>query len=258
VRQVAPAVTAGVPGGADLFTQVQSALLAAGLGPPHLDSVPADDPEGRTLAAALVLLYPYQPPAAAAPTPHLVLTLRTTAMRRHSGQISLPGGRYDQEDGSLLRTALRETEEELGVNPASLTVWGRLEPEHIVASHYALASFVGYTSRRPSFRPAPAEVAEVIDVPLAHLLDPATVVEEDWDFQGFARRVCYYRYGEHKIWGATARILSQLVALLAPAQAAANTFLGAGGEGARGEAGGPGHRLAPGDTWPPSMRPPAP
>lgn len=261
-RQVAPAVTTERPGGTDLFAQVQSALLAAGLGSPHLDIAPADDPEGRTLAAALVLLYPYQPPAAAAPSPHLVLTLRTTAMRRHSGQISLPGGRYDQEDGSLLRTALRETEEELGVNPASLTVWGRLEPEYIVASHYAVAPFVGYTPRRPDFQAAPAEVAEVIDVPLAHLLNPATVVEEDWDFQGLVRRVCYYQHGAHKIWGATARILNQLVALLDPAGAAANTFLGAAGEGAAGEGaagdGGPGRRMAPGDTWPPSVRPPGP
>lgn len=240
-------MTAGEPAGADLFDRVRSALLAAGLGPTRLDIAPAGDPEGRTLAAALVLLYPYQPPAAAAPAPHLVLTLRTTAMRRHSGQISLPGGRYDPEDGSLLRTALRETEEELGVNPADLTVWGRLEPEHIVATHYALAPFVGYTPRRPDFRPAPAEVAEVIDVPLAHLIDPATVHEEEWDFEGLPRRVCFYQYEHHKIWGATARILNQLVALLDPATAATVTFPGAGGE--------TGRRLAPGDTWPQSVRP---
>ncbi len=246
-----PVLTTGSPVGPDLFDRLRAALLAAGLGPTRLDIAAADDPEGRTLAAALLLLYPYQPPGAAAPSPHLVLTLRTTAMRRHSGQISLPGGRYDQEDGSLLRTALRETEEELGVDPASLTIWGRLEPEHIVPTHYALASFVGHTPRRPAFRPAPAEVAEVIDLPLAHLLHPDTVEEEEWDFQGMVRRVCFYRFGEHKVWGATARILSQLVALLDPAHAAAGTFVGAGGEG--GNTG----RLAPGDTWPRSVRPPA-
>ena len=140
--------------GGDLLDRLRSALLAAGLGPTRLDIAPADDPEGRTLAAALVLLYPYRPPDApgeADEAPHLVLTRRTTALRRHSGQISLPGGRYDAEDGSLLRTALRETEEELGVNPADLTIWGRLEPEHIVATHYALAPFVAYTPRRPEF-----------------------------------------------------------------------------------------------------------
>src|SRR5688572_14546992 len=226
--------------GADLLDRLRSALLEAGLGPTRLDIAPADDPEGRTLAAGLVLLYPYRSPAGSGSpgvTPHLVLTRRTTALRRHSGQISLPGGRYDIEDGSLLRTALRETDEELGVDPVNLTIWGRLEPEHIVATHYALAPFVAHTPRRPSFVPAPAEVAEVIDLPLALLLDPATCEEEDWDFQGATRRVSFYRYGEHKIWGATARILHQIVCLLDPAQADAATFSGAAGE--------TGRRLAP-------------
>jgi 8-oxo-dGTP pyrophosphatase MutT (NUDIX family) len=232
----------------DLLDRLRAALLAAGLGPTHLDIAPADDPEGRTLAAALVLLYPFHLAGEdGQAAPHLVLTQRTTAMRRHSGQISLPGGRYDLEDGSLLRTAVRETEEELGVDPADLTIWGRLEPTHIVASHYALAPFVAFTPRRPLFVPAPAEVAEVIDLPLAHLLDPATLEEEDWDFQGAARRVSFYRYGEHKIWGATARILHQIVTLLDPTQADVGTFPGAAGETDR--------RLAPGDTWPRSVRP---
>ena len=237
---------------ADLLDRLRSALLAAGLGPTRLDIAPADDPEGRTLAAALVLLYPYRL-ADAAPSseeaPHLVLTRRTTALRRHSGQISLPGGRYDAEDRSLLRTALRETEEELGVDPTDLTIWGRLEPEHIVATHYALAPFVAYTPRRPEFRPAPAEVAEVIDLPLAQILDPAVLEEEIWDFQGTSRRVSFYRQAEHKIWGATARILHQLATLLDPALADIGTFAGAAGE--------TGRRLAPGDTWPRSVRPTA-
>ena len=237
---------------ADLLDRLRSALLEAGLGPTRLDIAPADDPEGRTLAAALVLLYPYCLPDTAdstEPVPHLVLTRRTTALRRHSGQISLPGGRYDADDGSLLRTALRETEEELGVDPSNLTIWGRLEPEHIVATHYALAPFVAYTPRRPEFRPAPAEVAEVIDLPLAMILDPAVLQEELWDFQGTSRRVSFYRHAEHKVWGATARILHQLATLLDPSLADIGTFAGAGGE--------TGSRLAPGDTWPRSVRPPS-
>lgn len=236
--------------GADLLDQLRSALLGAGLGPTRLDIAPADDPEGRTLAAGLVLLYPHRLPDAPGPAdeaPHLVLTRRTTALRRHSGQISLPGGRYDPDDGSLLRTALRETEEELGVDPADLTIWGRLEPEYIVATHYALAPFVAYTPRRPSFRPAPAEVAEVIDLPLAQILDPSMLEEEIWELQGTPRRVSFYRHAEHKVWGATARILHQLATLLDPSLADAGTFAGAGGE--------TGRRLAPGDTWPRSVRP---
>ena len=232
----------------DLLGRLREALLAAGYGPTALDIAPRDDPEGRTLAAGLVLLYPYQPPGAAAPSPHLVLTQRTTEMRRHSGQISLPGGRYDQEDGSLLRTALRETEEELGVSPADLIVWGRLAPEFIVASHYALAPFVAYTPRRPAFRPAPAEVAEVIDLPLAWLLDYAARQEEDWDFQGRTRRVCFYHHQQYKIWGATGRILHQLELLLEPARAAVSPLEDDTGQQLR--------QLAPGEVWPASVRPP--
>ncbi|MFN8635960.1 MAG: CoA pyrophosphatase [Chloroflexota bacterium] len=233
-----------------LLERLHAALLAAGLGPTGLDIVPEDDPEGRTLAAGLVLLYPYQQAGGeTGPEPHVVLTRRTTALRRHSGQISLPGGRYDLEDGSLLRTALRETDEELGVDPSVLTLWGRLELEHIVATHYALAPFVAYTPHRPAFRPAPAEVAEVIDLPLAHLLDPTALEEEVWEFQGTPRRVSFYRYGEHKIWGATARILHQIEVLLDPSRIDAGTFAGAAGE--------TGRRLAPGDTWPRSIRPPS-
>jgi 8-oxo-dGTP pyrophosphatase MutT (NUDIX family) len=248
-----PAVTAEQPGasdgGSDLLERLRSSLLAAGLGPTRLDIAPAEDPEGRTLAAALVLLYPHRAAGEAELTPHLVLTRRTTALRRHSGQISLPGGRYDPEDGSLLRTALRETEEELGVDPADLTIWGRLEPEHITASHYAVAPFVAHAPRRPDFLPAPAEVDEVIELPLGRLLDPAALEEELWDLQGTARRVSFYRYGEHKIWGATARILSQIVTLLDPAGAEPGTFVGAGGE--------TGRRLAPGDVWPRSVHQPS-
>jgi 8-oxo-dGTP pyrophosphatase MutT (NUDIX family) len=164
----------------------------------------------------LILLYPHLDPGTAVVTPHLVLTRRTTTMRRHSGQISLPGGRHDATDRSLLRTALRETHEELGVAPEGLAVWGRLEPEWIVVTHYLLAPFIAYASERPEFRPAQAEVDEVIEVPLATLLDPATRVEETWELAGAPRQVHFFRYGEHKIWGATARVLSKLVDLLAP------------------------------------------
>lgn len=232
----------------DLLKRLHAELLAAGLGPTALDIAPHDDPEGRTLAAGLVLLYPYQPPESDARAPYVVLTQRTTEMRRHSGQISLPGGRYDLEDGSLLRTALRETEEELGVNPADVTVWGRLEPELIVASHYALAPFVAYTPRRPHFQPAPAEVAQVIDLPLALLLDPAVRQEEDWEFQGRTRRVCFYHYAGYKIWGATARVLHQLETLLAPARGDTRPLMDETGRQTR--------PLLPGEVWPASVRPP--
>ena len=199
-----------------LLDRLRAALDAAGLGPHGLDIPPPADPHGRTQAAGLILLYPRLDPAVRTVAPHLVLTRRTTTLRRHSGQISLPGGRYDAADGSLLRTALRETHEELGVAPEGLAIWGRLEPEWIVVTHYLLAPFIAYATERPEFRPAPAEVDEVIELPLVTLLDPATRAEETWELAGSSRQVHFFRYGEHKIWGATARVLSKLVDLLAP------------------------------------------
>jgi 8-oxo-dGTP pyrophosphatase MutT (NUDIX family) len=247
-------VTAGDPAvpGADmnLLNRLRAALMDAGLGPAGLDIAATPDPDGRTLAAALVLLYPWQPPGADQAVPYLVLTRRTTALRRHSGQISLPGGRHDLEDSSLLQTALRETEEELGVPPDDLTIWGRLEPEWIVVTHFLLTAFVAYTPHRPTFRPAPAEVAEVIEMPLGLILDPGSLAEEIWELQGGPRQVSFYRHGEHKVWGATARILSQVATLLAPARGETTTFLGAADESRR-------PRLAPGVVWPRTPRQPS-
>jgi len=236
--------------GTVLLDRLRSALHAAALGPAHLDVPATPDPEGRTLAAALVLLYPWQPPGTDHTVPYLVLTRRTAALRRHSGQISLPGGRHDPEDRTLLQTALRETEEELGVPPDGLAIWGRLEPEWIVVTHYLLTAFVAYTPQRPTFRPAPAEVAEVIEMPLGLILDPASLAEEIWEMQGTPRQVSFYRHGEHKVWGATARILSQVAALLDPAHGGSATFLGAAGETGR-------PRLAPGEVWPRTSRQPS-
>jgi 8-oxo-dGTP pyrophosphatase MutT (NUDIX family) len=198
-----------------LLDRLRAELERRGLGPAGLEIPPDPDPEGRTLAAVLILLYP-RPDDRGEPIPHLVLTQRTEALPRHRGQISLPGGRFDPADGSLLRTALREAQEELGVDPSALTIWGRLEPERIVVSHYLVAPFIAYTPRRPDFRPAASEVAGIIEVPLPLLLDPTTLAEEIWEVQGTPREVSFYRHGEHKIWGATARVLGKLVALLTP------------------------------------------
>lgn len=204
------------PSGSELLDRLREELDRRGLGPTNLEGRPDADPEGRTLAAVLILLYPHAQAPGGEPLPHLVLTRRTEVLPRHSGQISLPGGRWDQSDGPLLRTALREAREELDVDPSQLTIWGRLEPEPIVVSHYLVAPFVAYAPRRPEFRPAPSEVAELIEVPLPVLLDPTTLAEEIWEIRGTERQVSFYRHGEYKIWGATARVLGKLVALLTP------------------------------------------
>jgi 8-oxo-dGTP pyrophosphatase MutT (NUDIX family) len=159
------------------------------------------------LGAVLVLFYPRDG------QPTLVLTRRTADLRLHSGQISFPGGRIDPEDESAASAARRETLEELGVRTEDLPLLGPLEPVYTIASNFILLPFVAFAPARPTFIPNPFEVAEVIELPLRHLLEPATVENEIWEIRGERRLIAFYRFGEHKIWGATARVLRQILDL---------------------------------------------
>ena len=160
-----------------------------------------------TRAGVLVLLYPKEC------RPHIVLTLRTHSMEYHQGQISLPGGR--QEPGeSLEQTALRETEEELGVDIESFKVIGGLTPLYIPPSRHCIDPYVAFSERRPIFQPSPLEVAEVIELPLDHLLDSDNVKRELCTVRGIEMTVPFYAFGDHKIWGATAMVLAEFLVVI--------------------------------------------
>jgi len=158
-------------------------------------------------AGALILLYQHNSAW------YFPLTRRTESVETHKGQISLPGG--SQEDSETLQeTALREAQEEIGTDPAQIEVLGALSPVYIPPSNFCLHPFVGYTQHRPEFKTFAGEVAELIEAPLAALLDPANAREEEWIFQGQARRVPFYQIGQHKVWGATAIVLAEFEAVL--------------------------------------------
>jgi 8-oxo-dGTP pyrophosphatase MutT (NUDIX family) len=159
-------------------------------------------------SAVLALLYPV------GGSPHVLLTLRPAHLRRHAGQISLPGGRFEPGDETLLTTALRETTEELGIDTSDFEVWGWLEGTIVTVSQYRVTPFVAYVPERPIFRPDPAEVAAVIEMPLQVVTDPLGLSDEVWELAGGPRRISFYPFGGHKVWGATARILSQLGQLI--------------------------------------------
>lgn len=178
----------------------------AALGPVDEATVEADFPTARR-GAVLALLYPRPD------EPHLILTRRTPHLRLHSGQISFPGGRIDPHDFSPAEAALRETREEIGIATDRLELYGPLRPVFTVVSNYVLFPFVGFSAEAPAFAPNPHEVAELIELPLSHLLTPSAAHEEIWLIRGDRRRVGLYRFGQHKIWGATARVLRQLVVL---------------------------------------------
>lgn len=143
---------------------------------------------------------------------NVVLTRRRDDLKAHAGQISFPGGRNEPPE-PLLATALRETFEEVGVTPEAVQVLGSLTPIYIPPSDYEVHPFVAWyaNGRCPTFSPAPHEVAEILEVPLAHLLNPATRHHESREIMGHQLSVPFFAVAEHKVWGATAVMLSELV-----------------------------------------------
>jgi len=160
-------------------------------------------------AGVLVLFYP----AASDGDLVLVLTRRADSLDNHRGQISFPGGSMEPGEDAIA-AAKRETMEELGVEPESLEILGQLSPLYIPRSEFCIYPVVAYTPRPPSFAPNEHEVAEILQAPVRHLRHPATRREETWELRGEPVRVPYYAVGSHKIWGATAMVLSELLSLL--------------------------------------------
>jgi 8-oxo-dGTP pyrophosphatase MutT (NUDIX family) len=158
-------------------------------------------------AGVLVLFYPFDGELC------LVLTRRTDAVDTHRGQISLPGGSMDPGEDAV-SAALREAWEELAVVTGPLEVLGELSPLYIPPSGFCIYPVVAYAAERPGFVPNAGEVAEVLEVSLTHLLDSATRGEEIWPMRGVDVRVPFYRVGHHKVWGATAMVLCELLELI--------------------------------------------
>ncbi|MDE2638385.1 MAG: CoA pyrophosphatase [Chloroflexota bacterium] len=141
---------------------------------------------------------------------HTVLTLRTAGLRGHSGQVSFPGGRRDPQDENLTATALRETCEEIGVCGGKLSVLGQFPRFYIPASHHNVSPIIARYEGAPEFAPNPAEVAEVFSVGLEDLLQARFKCVERRQMRGVDVRVPYYYFAGHKVWGATAMLLSEL------------------------------------------------
>ena len=141
----------------------------------------------------------------------IVFTRRTETVEHHRGQISFPGGAEEEDDRDLSATALRETHEELGILPQDVRLLGALTPIVTVTDFY-VAPFVAAIPQPYMFAPAESEIAEVVEAPVTALSDPA--VKETKFLPGRDEPVLFYRYGEHVIWGATARILAELLEAL--------------------------------------------
>ena len=143
----------------------------------------------------------------------VLFTQRAANLADHAGQISFPGGRLEKHDADAEAAALRETEEEIGLPRKQVEVIGRLDT-YITRTRYQVTPVVGLI--RPPFelRPDPIEVAEVFEVPLDFILDPASPVQQSREFMGRQRFFYAFPYGDRYIWGATAGMLLNLSEVL--------------------------------------------
>ena len=175
----------------------------------HLDRRTLIQPNHRE-GAVLLLLYP-----GPGDELHFILTRRPEYNGHHSGQMSFPGGRREPGE-PLSATALRETHEEIGVPPRTLTLLGPLSPMYIPPSNFMVYPFVAFTAARPAFHPN-HEVAEIVEAPLSILLDESIRHTERRFIDRLGNtEIPYFDIRGHKVWGATAMILSEVTALLQP------------------------------------------
>jgi 8-oxo-dGTP pyrophosphatase MutT (NUDIX family) len=162
-------------------------------------------------AAVLALLYP------SGDEVYLVFIKRNEYDGPHSAQVSFPGGAWEARDGSLEKTAIRETREEVGVK-GEIEILGSLTPLHIPVSNYMVSPFVGWMEAPPLFHPDPVEVQYIIEAPLSGLLDLSNVDSETRYHHQRPIEAPFYRVGNEKIWGATAMMLSEVLQLAATPQ----------------------------------------
>lgn len=155
-------------------------------------------------------------PIVATPQPTAIFTVRTKTLSSHKGQISFPGGSIDPSDASATAAALRESEEEIGLDPADVEVLGALDNFHTFVSGYLVTPVVGWLAKSPRLRPNPAEVAEVLQIPLADLSEEIRS-EPGFTYAGRTFPTEAWIWGNHVIWGVTARIVRAFLGRLAEA-----------------------------------------
>ncbi len=180
------------------------------MSPSHRAFTPPPGKGAPLIGAVMLLLYPGEDEDAL----FVVLTVRTENVAHHKGQISFPGGAAEPEDASLAHTAVREACEELGVCGDDVSVIGKLTPIYIEPSNFHVHPFVAYMPYRPSFEAQQEEVLRVLEVPVCHFFDPKNISAENRVIDGTERHIPYFDVQGRKVWGATAIILSEFIAVL--------------------------------------------
>lgn len=164
--------------------------------------------ENTLVAAVLILLYPHNDSI------YTVLIQRPDYDGVHSGQISFPGGKYESSDENIIKTALRETNEETGVDSEEISVINTLTPLFIPVSNIIVTPVVGWTKSRPVFNHHPEEVVFLIEADIRRFFDPAIIKFKTARIRGEMTEIKYYDYDGNVIWGATAMILNELLTII--------------------------------------------
>ena len=208
------------------FTGGDGQLTAAEIRRRFIGRVPGPDRGVRASRGDHELnpgMYPLEEPRAAAVLVPLVdrtagltilLTQRTEHLARHAGQIAFPGGRVEEGDADAVAAALRETEEEIGLDRRHVEPVGQLD-RYVTRTGFTVTPVVGIVSLPFELKLDPSEVADSFEVPLDFILDPANRQRHSAEYQGVARYFYAFPYGERYIWGATAGMLVNLAELLA-------------------------------------------
>lgn len=172
------------------------------LAKPRVDVKFPNSVEHAIPSAVLILLYPHKNDI------YFILTERTDEVEHHKGQISLPGGSWENGE-HLYETALRETEEEIGIPADKTKIICKLTPLFVKMTGYMIHPFVGYLTKKPNIVPHSGEVNNVSTVSISELIDPVNQFTELWNIRKIPVDVPFFKFGKYKVWGATAMILSE-------------------------------------------------
>lgn len=199
-RDLGEEISKGLPG-----TEVQWAMASSDRFIKDFPRVPRKD---SAMAGVLILLYPYKGKILTA------FIQRPDYEGVHGGQISFPGGKREEKDIDLVSTALREATEEIAIVPEEIEIIGTLTPLYIPVSNIVVTPVAGWVSHRPDFKPDPGEVEFIIEAELDLFLDYSIVRTRPWTISGEEIDIRYFDYEGHVIWGATAMILHELLAII--------------------------------------------
>lgn len=222
IAQIAHEINRQLPGSAAQYRMAPGNRAGA--------EVNLNPPDDARLAAVLILFYPVLSPRSDTETNrpaqpgtrlHIPMMIRPARTGPHSGQISFPGGAHESVDENLQETALRESQEEMGIHPANVHVLGTLSKIFVPPSGYLVTPYVGWSEARPNFVADPGEVEQILEIPVNHLLEPGNRKSEERDTKWGRTQIPFFAFQqngtnatEHKIWGASAMILSELLTIL--------------------------------------------